>query len=126
MASILFLLVLLSTLYLVSKVKAAQEGACIFLPLFPVSPYQSEKVVATPTREIEVQAAGRALKKRNAAPSDHRHKNDAPYLPYSVRLHLQRKSHSLQPEILLWSPGCSHRLGNRGGFTRRERPHSVV
>lgn len=28
---------------------------CIFLPLFPVFPYQSEKVVATPTRKIEIE-----------------------------------------------------------------------
>lgn len=46
---------LLSTVYLVSKARAAREGACIFLPLFPVFPYQSEKVVATPTRKIEIE-----------------------------------------------------------------------
>lgn len=46
---------LLSTVYLVSKARAAREGACIFLPLFPVFPYQSEKVVATPTRETEIE-----------------------------------------------------------------------
>lgn len=36
-------------------------------------------MVATPTRQIkrEVWAAGRAQKRRNAALSDHRHKNDA-------------------------------------------------
>lgn len=54
MASILFLLLLL-LLFSISKVRATQAGACIFLPLFPVFPYQSEKVAATPTRETEIE-----------------------------------------------------------------------
>lgn len=58
---------LLSTVYLISKARAAQEGASIFLPLFLVFPYQSEKVEATPTRETEIEgkAAGSVLKQKN-------------------------------------------------------------
>lgn len=56
----------LTTVYLVSKARAAQEGAYIFLPLFLVFPYQSEKVVATPTWETETegQAAGSVQKQK--------------------------------------------------------------
>jgi len=62
-----------SIVYLVSKARAAQEGACIFLPLFPVFPYQSKKVVATPTRKIEIEVyacwqSAEAKKRRTVCP----------------------------------------------------------
>lgn len=138
MASMLFLLLLLlfslSTVYLVSKVRAAHEAACIFLPLFPLFPYQSEKVVATPTREteIEVQAAGRPLKQRNAAPPDHSHKNDALYplllsgfickanlVPCSQRFLFGHLA------VLTVSP-AQEQWGVGGGFTGGERLHNVM
>lgn len=73
---------LLSIVYLVSKARAAQEGACIFLPLFPVLPYQSEKVVATPTREIEIEVY-RLLAERWSKEKLHRLTVDIKTIPHS-------------------------------------------
>ena len=124
----------LSTVYLVSKVRAAQEGVCILLPLFPVFPCRSEKVVAAPTREMEREREGVGCwQSRGAAKSCRAiwpptEKMMPPALPppalscFICKANHMPCSQRFLPGHLADPPAPR----TRGGFTGGERLHSVM
>lgn len=83
MASTLFLLLLVSLLYILFQKREQPERAPVFFFLcFQSFPIRVRRWKQLPPGRywIEVWAAGRALKQRNAARSDHVHGSDVPYL----------------------------------------------
>lgn len=83
MASTLFLLLLVSPLYILFQKREQPERAPVFFFLcFQSFPIRARRWKQLPPGRywIEVWAAGRALKQRNAARSDHVHRSDVPYL----------------------------------------------
>lgn len=121
----------LDSIYLVSKARAAQEGDCIFLPLFLVFPYQSEKVVVTPTREIEIEgkAAGRVLKQKKCSTAWPQTQKSMP----PTSLHCPASSAKQIPcpaardsSLVTWLFSPFHQPRSSEGFTRGERLHKVM
>lgn len=83
MASALFLLLLVSLLYILFQKREQPERAPVFFFLcFQSFPIRARRWKQLPPGRwrIEVWAAGRALKERNAARSDHLHGSDVPHL----------------------------------------------
>lgn len=83
MASTLFLLLLVSLLYILFQKREQPERAPVFFFLcFQSFPIRARRWKQLPPGRywIEVWAAGRALKQRNATRSDHVHGSDVPHL----------------------------------------------